>query len=64
MVPQYLHILYYPPPFHMIVDMSFINFLKLIDLLELQNDLGGQSCKIKLFLEKLVEQIVTYIYLS
>jgi hypothetical protein len=46
------------------VDMSFINFLKLIDLLDLQNDLGGQSCKIKLFLEKLVEQIVTYIYLS
>jgi hypothetical protein len=53
-----------PPPFHMIVDMSFINFLKLIDLLDLQNDLGGQSCKIKLFLEKLVEQIVNYIYLS
>ena len=30
----------------------------LIDLFDLQNDLGGQSCKSKLFLEKLVEQII------
>jgi hypothetical protein len=34
------------------------------DLIDLQNDLGGQSYKSKLFLENLVEQIVTYIYLS
>ena len=39
-------------------------FKTLIDLLDLQNDLGGQSYKSKLFLENLVEQIVTYIYLS
>ena len=36
----------------------------IIDLFDLQNDLGGQSCKSNLFLEKLVEQIVTYTYLS
>ena len=36
----------------------------IIDLLDLQNDLGGQSYKSKLFLENLVEQIVTYTYLS
>ena len=34
-------------------------FKTLIDLLDLQNDLGGQSYKSKLFLENLVEQIVT-----
>ena len=39
-------------------------FKTLIDLLDLQNDLGGQSYKSKLFLENFVEQIVTYIYLS
>ena len=40
-------------------------FIKtLIDLFDLQNNLGGQSCKSKLFLEKLVEQIVTYTHLS
>jgi hypothetical protein len=39
-------------------------FKTLIDLLDLQNDLEGQSYKSKLFLENLVEQIVTYIYLS
>jgi hypothetical protein len=42
----------------------FLESVKLIDLFDLQNDLGGQSCKSKLFLEKLVEQIVTYTYLS
>ena len=36
----------------------------LIDIFDLQNYLRGQSCKSKLFLEKLVEQIVTYTYLS
>ena len=35
-----------------------------MDLFDLQNDLGGQSRKSKLFLEKLVEQIVTDTYLS
>ena len=35
----------------------------IIDLFDLQNDLGGQSYKNKLFLEKLVEQIVTYTHL-
>jgi hypothetical protein len=39
-------------------------FKTLIDLLDLQNDLGGQSYKSKLFLETLVEQIVTYTHLS
>ena len=39
-------------------------FKTLIDLLDLQNDLGGQSYKSKLFLENLVEQIVTYTHLS
>ena len=37
-------------------------FKTLIDLLDIQNDLGGQSYKSKLFLENLVEQIVTYIF--
>ena len=36
----------------------------IIDLFDIQNDLGGQSSKSKFFLEKLVEQIVTYTYLS
>ena len=39
-------------------------FKTLIDLFDLQNDLGGQSCKNKLFLGKLVEHIVSYTYLS
>jgi hypothetical protein len=42
----------------------FSESVKLIDLFDLQNDLEGQSCKSKLFLEKLVEQIVIYTYLS
>ena len=36
----------------------------IIDLFDPQNDLGGQSCKSKVFLEKLVKQIVTYTHLS
>ena len=36
----------------------------IIDLFDLQNDLGGQSCKYKFLLEKLVEQIVTFTHLS
>ena len=39
-------------------------FKTLVDLLDLQNDLGGQSYKSKLFLEKLVEEIATYTHLS
>jgi predicted RNA-binding protein with EMAP domain len=39
-------------------------FKTLIDLIDLQNDLGGQSCKSKLFFKKLVEQIVTFTHLS
>ena len=31
----------------------------IIDLFDLQNDLGSQSCKSKLFLEKVVEQMVS-----
>ena len=40
----------------------FLESVKLIDVFDLKNDLGGQSCKSKL--EKLVEQIFTYTYLS
>ena len=36
----------------------------IIDLFDLQNDLGGQSCKYKFLLETLVEQIVTFTHLS
>ena len=36
----------------------------IIDLFDLQNDLGGQSCKYKFLLKQLVEQIVTYTHLS
>ena len=35
-----------------------------IHLFDLQNDLGGQSCKYKFLLKQLVEQIVTYTHLS
>ena len=36
----------------------------IIDLYDLQNDLGGQSSKSEFFLETLVEQIIPYTYLS
>ena len=41
----------------------FSESVTFIDLFDLQNDLGGQSCKSKLFFEVLVEQIVTYTHL-
>jgi hypothetical protein len=34
----------------------------IIDLFDLQNDLGGQSSKSEFFIEKLVEQIVSYTF--
>jgi hypothetical protein len=45
-------------------EIQVMRFQKIIDLFDLQNDLGGQSCKNTLLLEKLVEQTISYTYLT